>query len=138
MMLFFLPYSVPFVLKCCDPLYDHMLMLTLTLCDAILPLTRFSLLCFCPNVSQKTHAIKGADAVLYPVSFCDFSSVFSRLWILTLSFPLSLFLNLTVSILLPQPFPLSLSDGLFCCLKHLIGGQVYIIRGESSPCSLAL
>ena len=24
-----------------------------------------------------------------------------------------------------------LSDGLFCCLKHLIGGQVYIIRGES-------
>lgn len=23
-----------------------------------------------------------------------------------------------------------LSDGLFCCLKHLIGGQVYIIRGE--------
>lgn len=30
-----------------------------------------------------------------------------------------------------------LSDGLFCCLKHLIGGQVYIIRGESlspQPC----
>lgn len=24
-----------------------------------------------------------------------------------------------------------LSDGLFCCLKHFIGGQVYIIRGES-------
>ncbi|MEQ2308553.1 Synaptotagmin-14, partial [Ameca splendens] len=24
-------------------------------------------------------------------------------------------------------------NGLFCCLKHLIGGQVYIIRGES-PC----
>lgn len=28
--------------------------------------------------------------------------------------------------------PLLLSDGLFCCLKHLIGGQVYIIRGEFS------
>lgn len=28
--------------------------------------------------------------------------------------------------------PLPLSDGLFCCLKHLIGGQVYIIRGEFS------
>ncbi|XP_035387176.1 synaptotagmin-14 isoform X2 [Electrophorus electricus] len=24
-------------------------------------------------------------------------------------------------------------NGLFCCLKHLIGGQVYIIRGESYP-----
>ncbi|XP_041929037.1 synaptotagmin-14 isoform X1 [Alosa sapidissima] len=28
----------------------------------------------------------------------------------------------------PTSQPL-LSDGLFCCLKHLIGGQVYIIRG---------
>lgn len=28
--------------------------------------------------------------------------------------------------------PLPLTDGLFCCLKHLIGGQVYIIRGEFS------
>ena len=33
-----------------------------------------------------------------------------------------------VSLTASQPL---LSDGLFCCLKHMIGGQVYIIRGES-------
>lgn len=76
--------------------------------------------------------------------FLSFSSPFasSAWWSApqTLS-PYFLFDILVPCFFLTAVHPL-LSDGLFCCLKHLIGGQVYIIRGESQspscPWSAAL
>lgn len=53
---------------------------------------------------------------------------------LKLSPPYFLFDILVPCFFLTAVQPL-LSDGLFCCLKHLIGGQVYIIRGEFSVSS---
>lgn len=51
------------------------------------------------------------------------------LCLLLIFFPAAFFTSRSaVSLTAVQPL---LSDGLFCCLKHLIGGQVYIIRGES-------
>lgn len=49
---------------------------------------------------------------------------------LKLSPPTSFLTSWSLVFFLTAVQPL-LSDGLFCCLKHLIGGQVYIIRGES-------